>query len=440
MSTELALPNKNIVYLNFQKSGTETENGGSSTEHCSVSIDFQDSPILDQQDRFIASVTRFSVPVSQIPITEETGFGVYRYQEPQTQAEKITKINEICRPDAQGVIYENRNSNNYPHLVGRVVIKPCFTVYEFLETIKQALQQPVPNAPYPEIGGDGNPTGAQHYYYNDGDKTQPAAAPPKFTDRIKLICTPDMRYKVMINNQGRQRADYWYVKMDDTFDGVSRSEADLFAMLQFQQKPVPTHGDVNPNDLPGKRFFEDIRTMQEPFTTIVQGGSNIVTNYSKHVAHNSAADLSNHRRLVFSSDLSVKSERNVQDTYKRYLVDYQITQDTTFNYQISSGYRHDPYNIGTPFLSSIVNVSEPLPAHRVYTSSNPSSGRWQMLTLPSPLWRMEVRARLQYFSYKTMRFEVTNIPLPAGSSFSCKVIFVSKDEVPTKGSTDEFHH
>jgi hypothetical protein len=77
-------------------------------------------------------------------------------------------------------------------------------------------------------------------------------------------------------------------------------------------------------------------------------------------------------------------------------------------------------------------MMEELPAHRIYTAKTDSGGRWQMLSLPSPLYRIEVRARVKLWDYDDNRFVIEDIPIPAGCTFSCKLIFVSKNDIEMK--------
>ena len=147
----------------------------------------------------------------------------------------------------------------------------------------------------------------------------------------------------------------------------------------------------------------------------------------------SASELSNHRRIVFESDLAVKSERNSSSSFKRFLCDYHITQDTSFSYSIShvGGL---PYGevVGNQAYDSFLGVSstvnEPLPSSRVYSSIIPSGGRWQSLSLPAPLYSIEVRARLECYNYATGLHEWKDIPLPAGALYDVKIVFVSKHD------------
>jgi hypothetical protein len=84
-------------------------------------------------------------------------------------------------------------------------------------------------------------------------------------------------------------------------------------------------------------------------------------------------------------------------------------------------------------------MTEEIQAHRIYTSDNPSGGRWQMLSLPSPLYQLEVRARAKCWDFDAGQFKYEDIPVPAGCTFSCKLIFVSKNDIQHFERPDKMH-
>ena len=77
MSIELG--GKNITYLNLSQTGRESDNNGPTDQTCSVKLDFRDSPLLDKQDDYICAVTRFSIPLSEIPTINQCSFTIYKY-------------------------------------------------------------------------------------------------------------------------------------------------------------------------------------------------------------------------------------------------------------------------------------------------------------------------------------------------------------------------
>ena len=165
-------------------------------------------------------------------------------------------------------------------------------------------------------------------------------------------------------------------------------------------------------------------------------------NWTVHTAHMSCADHNRCREIVFTSDIAVKSEGNTTGQYKRTFCDYQITDETRFSYDVKDIRQFDPYALeGRHFMSRQSSITETLPSHRIYSSANASAGRWQDLTLPTPLYESEVRARVRVWDYETSTYMIEDIPLPAGTQYSVKLIFVSKKHYidAQVSQTDRFH-
>ena len=78
MSLELGGKNKKISYLNLQKSGREASND--EEEMCTVTLNFN-TPFLSKQDDYLCAVSRFSVPLTQVPTIAATQFEVRRHTE-----------------------------------------------------------------------------------------------------------------------------------------------------------------------------------------------------------------------------------------------------------------------------------------------------------------------------------------------------------------------
>ena len=163
--------------------------------------------------------------------------------------------------------------------------------------------------------------------------------------------------------------------------------------------------------------------------------------YASYTAHMCCADSSRLREIVFTSDLSVKSEAQAGTNYKRFLCDYSILNPTTFSYDITHTRDQDPYLSTNNFIARKASVSEVLPSHRYYASENASAGRWQELRSPEPLHEIEVRAMCKVWSYSKNDYELIDIPLPAGMQYSVKLIFVSKENqaVAIVDKPDRYH-
>ena len=137
------------------------------------------------------------------------------------------------------------------------------------------------------------------------------------------------------------------------------------------------------------------------------------------------------------SDLQVKSEGNTSSMFRRFLVDYVIENPTTINYKLGDKKRWP--------LSDDTNVTEELPSHRIYTAANPSGGRIQELISDAPLYELTVKCMAQVFDFaaedRRKSLKMVDIPVSAGSIFSCKVVFFSKNEGSVRpDERDDAHH
>ena len=464
MSLELGGKNKKISYLNLQKSGREASND--EEEMCTVTLNFN-TPFLAKQDDYLCAVSRFSVPLTQVPAIDRMSFEVRRHL-PNAFSGQLDY-------DGAGLPV----TEPIPCLINRVAANQCvvhlpksFTFYQFLENIQMALENTYINATYNtltvgtvgdnitvDLNGVDAPTVAA---FNQG-----RAMP--LSERIKMKITPDFRFQIMICNDGFG---------DDLVVQLSRG---MFHMCQFQYSNSdqfdnfvrhigqtfagdPDVGtnymfrNVGSNDFwpPGSAVTPmnwtthgtSVGTIndEEQFVYLAseaenQNYRNRFRRWTVHTAHMSCADYNRCREIVFTSDMAVKSEGNTTGGYKRFLCDYQITDDTRFSYMLQDKKTSDPYDTLDHFTSKTSTVTETLPSHRVYTSNNPSAGRWQELTLPSALYELEVRARVRIWDYETSTYKLEDIPLPAGTQYSVKLVFVSKQTyIDVDASlTDRFH-
>ena len=407
-SVEIGTPSKSIVYLNLSKSGIEHSNDA--TEYCSVTMSFQDFPLVDKQSDYICAVTRFCVPLQQIPIVTQKTLRIWGVMgaivEPNTAAQYDVA-------EAAGAF-----------LMSTVVIPAAFTTYEFLDNIRIALR----DAPNPPIGQN-------------------------WSERVKITMTPDFKFQVWVSNGGYSLLQAAGGLQADTSNIWVTFDDDLFKMLQFQT----TAGGALANQHGGSRFIADPAATQHRIGSVDPGGALVAGGYasfnalgtlelrsrmySLHQAPMSAADSINRiKSIVFESDLAVKSERNTESGFKRFLCDYVIENPTTFSYKVNDPrVTGDPYSANNPNIGWSSTVTEELPSHRIYTSSNASGGRWQMLSLPAPLYQIEVRASVKVWDYATNRYSIEPVPLPAGSQYSAKIIFVSKNSLEHFERPDAMH-
>ena len=470
MSLELGGKNKKISYLNLQKSGREASND--EEEMCSVTLNFN-TPFLSKQDDYLCAVSRFSVPLTQVPAIASMSFEVFKHDDdPLAGGQGYDDAAAPLRLDLPCI----QNGESHDRCIVR--LPAAFTFYQFLENIQEALENTYVKATYTDVS----------YLNNQGNAVRTGqnapALPNNFNDgramplseRIKMKITPDFRFQIMICNDGFE---------DDLGIQLSRG---MFHMCQFQHSNNDNFPDfvrhidetfVGDPDVSAKYQFQGtysndyyVMTSSSPGNLtwalhgievgtlggagqvgqgetlyLYNGGANHdnyverTRKWTVHTAHMSCADYNRCREIVFTSDMAVKSEGNTTGGYKRFLCDYQITDGTRFTYMVSDQRGHDPYDRNRHFTSQSASITETLPSHRVYTSENPSAGRWQELTLPSALYEVEVRARVRVWDYETSSYRLEDIPLPAGTQYSVKLVFVSKATyIDVDASlTDRFH-
>jgi len=465
MSLELGGKNKKISYLNLQKSGREASND--EEEMCAVTLNFN-TPFLAKQDDYLCAVSRFSVPLTQVPSIDAMAFEVRRHEQEITTDGSLAPIySDQGEPETNSI---GCVINGEEHDRCIVRLPKAFSFYQFLDNIQEALENTYVKATYSSVAIDA------------GNGTQLAVPPGNFNDnramplseRIKMKITPDFRFQLMICNDG----------FDDQY--VVQLSRGMFHMCQFQHSDSADFPDfvrhisqtfVGDPLVSAKYNFAG--TFSNDYYIVVPGSSSSLAlatinwanhgnsvgtvngeelfiyngslstaqyqeqerRWTVHTAHMSCADFNRCREIVFTSDMAVKSEGNTTGGYKRFLCDYQITDNTRFSYIINDDRTHNPYDRNNHFTSLSSTVTETLPSHRVYTSTNPSAGRWQELTLPSPLYELEVRARVRIWDYETSTYKLEDIPLPAGTQYSVKLVFVSKATyIDVDASiTDRFH-
>ena len=525
MSLEIGGRNKSVQYLNMTKCGKESLNDSGAAETCRVTYKTKNTPFLKNQADYLCAVTRFSVPLTEIPIIKQGhSFSVYRYQDFEYYMfrQNMDAFNEFIRADenfdnfmttngvnkedagavrnsfTDYVVFLGRNFDDYftndflaaqtyddiyvfnsfltfiethpDNSVATITLPSAFSTFQFLTTIRNKLETTTAEVNYLKLA-DGT--------YTDTLRTMSSfdlARTTMLSERIKMTLTPDCRFRVQVTNDGFLRN--WYVKM-------SRG---LFSMLQFQTSPtdaIPstdaTNGDHEKWRLIGRRFHGAGNTLvisplanannqtvkeltnsgltykkfptqinqradlppgniadasliptlrQTTFQTDSIAPLNQIYAYTwvEHTAHMSCADISRIREIVFSSDLFVLSEGNAENTYKRFLCDFQVFNGTSFSYQVQDIPNVDPYVVSDlAFLTNRASMTETLPSHRFFQNTNPSAGRWQDLITPAPLWEIEVRATVKVWDYENQVYNFEDIPLPAGQQFTVKMIFVSKD-------------
>ena len=156
--------------------------------------------------------------------------------------------------------------------------------------------------------------------------------------------------------------------------------------------------------------------------------SNFVTSFT---ASASAADsIVRIKSLVFSSSLATTSESSSGNTYRRVMSDFTMPVANSFSW--------NPHSMSTTPVSG-GSISENAPAEISYQNSNPSAGRWLNLSDPSPLYELKMDVHAKCWNFQTRSFDLVPIPLPAGSTFTCKLVFISNNELYGREKPDQIH-
>ena len=110
MSLELGGRSKSILYLTLTKSGLESSHDASETQECSSTIKFRNSPFLKNQSEYLCAVTRFSVPLVEVPTIAATGFTVYEYHTTMESNQIQAAIGAV--PGYNGLTMEQKPTPN----------------------------------------------------------------------------------------------------------------------------------------------------------------------------------------------------------------------------------------------------------------------------------------------------------------------------------------
>ena len=134
----------------------------------------------------------------------------------------------------------------------------------------------------------------------------------------------------------------------------------------------------------------------------------------------SAADSFNRiKSIVFTSSLVTKSEGQSGNTYRRILTDFTVPVDSEFSWSPASNQAN--YGGGT--------LTEGAAAELTFANNNPSSGRLLIMTDPSPLYELSLTVLAKCWNFDTESFSFEEIPLPQGATFTCKLVFISKNDI-----------
>ncbi len=482
MSIEIGTPAKSIRYLNIHK---EFQQEG---DTCDTDNRFS-NPVLDKMDDYITCISRFEVPMNRVPVTQEMNscIQIYRYNDTElTLMDGIDDkldgrghldranleigaklVNEAFLTTEDGVSYleacedtalfQMTEGGADPNFTHSIDMPPCFTIYQFMRLLNaQVAEALVMNTGtkqfVPTTTTDHTivrSTNANHRnLFCTGAGTIVNEEEP--ISRFEVTMSADYTFSVEMNNAF---ARYHYIKMSPA----------LFNMLQFSEAHSPEFKRI---DLPGRRFMGDrtiditsLRDLQVKSTpgyslnsrqiagesTVYKppGGYQAVeliataTNDLKSIyeivvqeyitsftAPVSASDSINRiKSLVFSSSLPTTSEASSGDTYRRILTDYTIPVQSTFSW--------DPATLHAGM------VSENAASEYSYINVNPSAGRWLMLNSPSPLYELKLDVAAKCWDFEKESFYYEKIPLPAGATFTCKLVFISKNDIYSRDKPDQ---
>ena len=424
MSVDLSGSNRELMYVNLTTVGKESLNGHQ--QQATAKMTFRDAPLLSQQDRYLVAATRWNVATSEVPTIEECKFELWQYEE--VDGKEPDTYDVYAGAEAA---YDGVNPVGTFQMLKRFTIPAAYSAYQWFAQVEAILHEAVP--------------GMEH----DGAPYQ------RYSDRIKFVLLPDFRVQVWISNKqkyayagGGEDANYtehehlWYIKM----------ERGLFDMLQFQISNASGPNNEAPNatftNHIGMRMFgrDDAggHTTASVLWNVLSQGQGVAGSVTRHYTISTsatcAADALNcHRRLVLESDLITKQERVMTNfgARKRQLVEFDIVNNTTFNYNISEMAGQDPYNSVAHNIARSTTVSEPLPSARTYVSPEGVGGRWMQLSTNSPLYELEVTAYIISWSFEKREFVKKPIPLPAGGLFDVKLVFVNREELME--GRDHFH-
>lgn len=462
MSVEIGVPSKTISYLNLTK---EYKNDG---DKCSIDERWS-TPIIDKQDNYMCAVTRFEVPCNLVPVTQRmpNAIQIYRYNDDN----QVILVNSIDILQGRGAL----NGNNIEDLGGGLTrqqcidyleaceendhemttgpdgltidLEPCFTIYEFVKMVNDQLTECLvmsTNAQMfsPTISSGQATTFRSQDPFNRNLFTTANGDIVNMVEPIatcKLVMGADYRFSFVMNHAF---CEHYYIKLSPP----------LFRMLQFKENISP---QFIRTDLPGRRFMgarviqdmDSLAGLQETTPPYVPGGRtlsamvpyvapggvahpvNDATNRlasfynfdtveyrTSFIAPNSAADSINRiKSIVFTSSLPTTSEATSGLTYRRILTDYTVPT--------SSGFSWDPKTL-TPG-----SVSENAGSEYSFANSNPSAGRWCLINSPAPLYEIKIDVYAKCWNFETQTYDYEFIYLPPGATFSCKIVFVSKNDI-----------
>ena len=354
--------------------------------------------------------------------------------------------------------------------VQSIDIPPCHTLFEFLRTMNESIKEALldgehkPFSPSTIVAYNGI-TPASRIAVDDDEKEHTEHRHNVFSQNAKGKCddTPIAYFYIQMSSDYR-----FSICMTSTFtrNYYVKLHPELFKMLQFPEQNLTGQGiewdrtwltgrrfmgdrhlgennmpkySQRPRDFTFKRYYVDNMTDAPPYSKLAEhnnygiqeffdldrlDGLNVVESFQFTLDEDlviftsptSAADSINRvKSIVFTSSLATKSEGQSGNTYRRILTDFTVPVDSTFSWNPNTG------------ASS--TISEGAAAELTYASDNPSSGRLLIMTDPSPLYELSLQVMAKCWNFETESFTFEPIPLPQGSTFTCKLVFISKNDI-----------
>ena len=187
---------------------------------------------------------------------------------------------------------------------------------------------------------------------------------------------------------------------------------DILENKDAGQGTISNHNQQNPSVIESK-----LRNIVMPRTVYMAEMEKFFT------APVSASDSATRvKSIVFQSSLPTRSESSSGSTYQHFLTDFTLPTASSFSFNTNS--------------LTTDTVTENMAQEVSYFSSNPSSGRLLMLTDPSPLYEIKLKVLAKCWNFEHEHFYFESIPLPPGATFTCKLVFVSKNEIHDRTQRD----
>jgi len=489
MSVEVGSKSKTIKYLNIHKEGVSQDD--------IIAVDNRwPTPILEKQDDYLVALSRFEVPLNRVSVTAQMDncIEVYQYNglydeiDDDEKNDALGGLGKQTTPTGQANIYNHRNfetlsqaadvaekyfsacethengrlcmtntsQNTGVNIAHSINMQPCHTIYDFVRKLNAQINEVLlmnegtHKVIFPaRLNGNARSLNANHpnlfcggtQPYNISNYNQPIAW-------FKIEMTADYTFRVVMNHAFAQG---YYIKMSKA----------LFNMLQFKEI-APVNNVFNRTNLQGRRFMADrnvniqsLRTMQQSrpgynislrnvVCAVPATGDNVdksfidvdnqpltgvrtytITEFHTHfTAPCSAADSINRiKSIVFSSSLATSSEGMTGGGYRRALTDFTIPVQSSFAWDTESLVAH--------------SVGENAASEYSYANPNPTSGRLLIMTDPSPLYELKLEVHAKCWNFETEQFKMETIPLPPGSTFTCKLVFLSRNDIHEQERPDK---